>query len=270
MDLNVIAAMKERRGRPRPRPLRRHHGDPPPPAQDRARGHGPKTLKGGKPVAAAARHRAGIGFEIGLACHRFIAADNPKARVGLPEILVGIFPGAGGTTRLVRKLGVMAAAPFLLEGKLSPRRRQGRGPHRRGGARRRAAGQGQGLGPRRPTDADIVKPWDRKGYKMPGGTPYHPAGFMTFVGASAMVHGQTQGVYPAAKAMLSAVYEGALVPFDTALRIEARWFTNVLMNPSSAAMIRSLFLNKQALEKGAARPAQPDQNVEGSACSAPG
>ena len=111
-------------------------------------------------------------------------------------------------------------------------------------------------------DADIVKPWDAKGYKMPGGAPYHPAGFMTFVGASAMVHGKTQGVYPAAKALLSAVYEGALVPFDTALKIEARWFTNVLMNPSSGAMIRSLFINKEALEKGAVRPTDvPDQTV---------
>ena len=93
------------------------------------------------------------------------------------------------------------------------------------------------------TDADIVKPRDAQGYKMPGGAPYHPAGFMTFVGASAMVNGKTMGVYPAAKALLSAVYEGALVPFDTALKIEARWFTNVLMNPSSSAMIRSLFIN---------------------------
>jgi 3-hydroxyacyl-CoA dehydrogenase / enoyl-CoA hydratase / 3-hydroxybutyryl-CoA epimerase len=111
-------------------------------------------------------------------------------------------------------------------------------------------------------DADILKPWDAKGYKMPGGAPYHPAGFMTFVGASAMVNGQTYGVYPAAKAMLSAVYEGALVPFDTALKVEARWFTSVLMNPSSSAMIRSLFINKSALEKGAVRPKDvPDQKV---------
>ncbi|MCB2125955.1 MAG: 3-hydroxyacyl-CoA dehydrogenase, partial [Rhodobacteraceae bacterium] len=87
------------------------------------------------------------------------------------------------------------------------------------------------------------------------------AGFMTFVGANAMVHGKTQGVYPAAKALLSAVYEGALVPFDTALTIEARWFTSVLMNPSSSAMIRSLFLNKEALEKGANRPKVADQTV---------
>jgi len=103
--------------------------------------------------------------------------------------------------------------------------------------------------------ADIVKPWDAKGYKMPGGAPYHPAGFMTFVGASALINGKTQGAFPAAKALLSAIYEGALVDFDNALKIEARWFTNVLMNPSSSAMIRSLFINKQALEKGAVRPA---------------
>jgi 3-hydroxyacyl-CoA dehydrogenase/enoyl-CoA hydratase/3-hydroxybutyryl-CoA epimerase len=89
---------------------------------------------------------------------------------------------------------------------------------------------------------------------MPGGAPYHPAGFMTFVGASAMVHSRTQGAFPAAKALLSAVYEGALVDFDTALKIEARWFTNLLMNPSSSSMVRSLFVNKEALEKGAVRP----------------
>ena len=86
---------------------------------------------------------------------------------------------------------------------------------------------------------------------------------MNFVGASAMVNGKTQGAFPAAKALLSAVYEGALVDFDTALKIEARWFTSVLMNPSSGAMIRSLFLNKEALEKGAVRPAGvPDQSVK--------
>ena len=78
-----------------------------------------KTLKGAKPIAAALPGTAvGIGLELPLACHRIFAADNPKARIGLPEIKVGIFPGAGGTTRLVRKLGAMAAAPFLLEGKL--------------------------------------------------------------------------------------------------------------------------------------------------------
>ena len=222
-----------------------------------------KTNKGGKPIAAALPGTAvGIGLELPLSCHRIFAADNPKAKIGLPEIMVGIFPGAGGTTRLVRKLGAMAAAPFLLEGKLQdPKKANMAGIIDEVTAPEDLLAKAKEwvLSAK---DADIVKPWDAKGYKMPGGAPYHPAGFMTFVGASAMVHGKTQGVYPAAKALLSAVYEGALVPFDTALKIEARWFTNVIMNPSSGAMIRSLFINKEALEKGAVRPADvPNQSV---------
>ena len=226
-------------------------------------GMDPKTKKGGKPIVAALPGTAlGIGLELPLSCHRIIAADNARAKIGLPEIMVGIFPGAGGTTRLVRKMGAMAAAPFLLEGKLSDPKSA------------KAAGLiDEVVAPEdlltRAKDwvlsaqaADLVKPWDDKGYKMPGGAPYHPAGFMTFVGASAMIHGKTMGVYPAAKALLAAVYEGALVPFDAALRIEARHFTSVLMNPSSTAMIRSLFINKEALEKGANRPKVADQTVK--------
>ena len=222
-----------------------------------------KSLKGGKPIVAALPGTAlGIGLELPLSCHRIIAADNPKAKIGLPEIMVGIFPGAGGTTRLTRKLGAMMAAPFLLEGKLSDPKSA------------MAAGLIDEVVPPEDllsrakewvlstTEADLVKPWDAKGYKMPGGTPYSAPGFPTFIGASAMVHGKTMGVYPAARALLSAVYEGALVAFDTALRIEARHFTSVLLNPSSSAMIRSLFINKEALDKGAVRPAQPDQSVK--------
>ena len=223
-------------------------------------GMDPKTLKGGKPIAAALPGTAlGIGLELPLSTHRIFAANNPKAKIGLPEIMVGIFPGAGGTTRLVRKMGAMTAAPLLLEGKLNdPAKAKSAGIIDEVVDDPVAAAREWVL---QATDADIVKPWDAKGYKMPGGEPYHPAGFMTFVGASAMVHGKTMGVYPAAKALLSAVYEGALVPFDQALKIEARWFTNVLMNPSSTAMIRSLFINKEALEKGANRPEAPDQTV---------
>lgn len=223
----------------------------------------PKTNKGGKPVAWAGPGTcAGIGTELALSCHRRFLADNPKAKMGLPEILVGLFPGSGGTTRMVRMMGAMAAAPTLLEGRMyTP-------------AKAKSAGLVDEVVPAdelmsrakewvlNAKDSDIIKPWDAKGYKMPGGAPYHPAGFMTFVGAAAMVHGKTQGVYPAAKAMLCAIYEGALVPFDTALKIEARHFTSVLLNPSSDAMIRSLFLNKEALEKGAVRPDVPDQSVK--------
>jgi 3-hydroxyacyl-CoA dehydrogenase/enoyl-CoA hydratase/3-hydroxybutyryl-CoA epimerase len=156
----------------------------------------------------------------------------------------------------------MMAAPFLLEGKLSDPK-----------AAKAAGLIDEVVAPEAllarakewilaAKDADLLKPWDDKSYKMPGGAPYHPAGYMTFVGANAMVLGKTMGVYPAARALLAAVYEGALVPFDTALKIEARHFTSILMNPSSTAMIRSLFLNKEALEKGANRPAVADQSVK--------
>ncbi|KAJ55215.1 3-hydroxyacyl-CoA dehydrogenase [Actibacterium mucosum KCTC 23349] len=223
-------------------------------------GMDPKTNKGGKPIAAALPGTAlGIGLEIPLACHRIFAADNPKAKIGLPEIMVGIFPGAGGTTRLVRKLGAMGAAPLLLQGKLNDPKKA-----KSAGVVDEVVPADELLAKAREwvlSEPKFVKPWDEKGYKMPGGAPYHPAGFMTFVGANAMVQKETQGAFPAAKALLSAVYEGALVPFDTAIKIEARWFTNVLMNPSSSAMIRSLFINKEALEKGANRPAVDDQKV---------
>ncbi len=264
MDLNVLASIREKAGEDPAaalfdfimdghRILRK---------LERA-GLDPKSNKGGKPIACAITGTcAGIGTEIALACHRRFMTDSPKARIGLPEILVGLFPGAGGTTRYSRMVGAVAASPVLLEGRmLEP-------------VKAKQASlvdevvPGDQLFSRAKewvlsaTETDIVKPWDQKGWKMPGGAPYHPAGFMTFVGASAMVNGRTQGVYPAAKALLSAIYEGALVPFDTALRIEARWFTSVLMEPSSSAMIRSLFLNKQALEKGANRPEAPDQRVK--------
>lgn len=265
MDLNVIAQMKESAGdNPAQGLFDGIMGFHAFERKIELAGMDPKTHKGGKPTVAALPGTAmGIGYEIPLSCHYRIAADNPKARIGLPEIKVGIFPGAGGTTRLVRMMGAMAASPYLLQGKVL-------GPNAalKAGLIDAVVPAGQLLEKAKEwilgaTDKDIVKPWDTKGYKMPGGDPYHPAGYMTFVGASAMVNGQTQGVYPAAKAMLSAIYEGALVPFDTAIRIEARWFTKVLMDPTSAAMIRSLFINKGALEKGAVRPtAIEDQSVK--------
>ena len=263
MDLNVLASIKEEAGdnpaaaifdflMDAHRKLRK---------LERA-GMDPKTNKGGKPIACAIPGLcAGIGTELALACHYRIMADTPKGKIGLPEILLGMFPGMGGTTRYSRMVGAMASAPVLLEGKmLDPKKAKA------------AQLIDEVVAPENllsrakewvlnATDADIVKPWDQKGWKMPGGAPYHPAGFMTFVGASAMINGKTQGVYPAAKALLSSIYEGALVPFDTALKIEARWFTSILMNPTSSAMIRSLFINKEALEKGANRPDVPDQKV---------
>jgi 3-hydroxyacyl-CoA dehydrogenase/enoyl-CoA hydratase/3-hydroxybutyryl-CoA epimerase len=263
MDLNLLAVMKEEAGDDPARGvfdgIMKMHALL---RKIELAGMDPKTKKGGKPIATALPGTAaGIGMELPLATHRIFAAENPKAKYGLPEIMVGIFPGAGGTTRMVRKVGAIAAAPLLLEGKmLDVKKAKSAGYIDEIAEDPVAAAKEWVLGAK---DADLVKPWDAKGYKMPGGAPYHPAGFMNFVGASAMINGKTQGAFPAAKALLSAVYEGALVDFDTALKIEARWFTSVIMNPSSGAMIRSLFLNKEALEKGAVRPKDvPDQRVK--------
>lgn len=209
----------------------------------------------GKPfVAALPGTTAGIGVELALACHHSLAADRLEARIGLPEIKLGLFPGAGGTTRLVRKLGLMAAAPLVLEGGMLPL------------AAAKSSGLIDALAPAEALlqmardwvlsaepDA-IVKPWDRAGHRIPGGGPYDAQGFAVFAGAAAMVNGRTRGVYPAARAALCAMYEGAQVPFDIALRIEARWFVKTLLGPEAEAMIRTLFLDKQAIDKGARRP----------------
>ncbi len=220
-----------------------------------------KTKKKGIPfVWANPGLSAGIGTEIGLACHHRIVAEGNRSKVGLPEILVGLFPGAGGATRVSRMVGLMASAPILMEGKMfSPKNAK------MAGLIDEITSSDDLINDAKnwiinATDEVITKPWDKKGYKMPGGAPYHPSGFMTFVGASAMISSRTKNVYPAAKYLLSAIYEGALTDFDTALRIEARWFTKILTEKSTSNMIRTLFINKNAIEKGLRRPKKSQAN----------
>ena len=218
-------------------------------------GRNKTTKKRAKPVVwASSGISAGIGTEIALACHYRITTNEPRSKIGLPEILVGLFPFGGGTTRVMRMLGAMAASNVLLEGKMFTA----------------AASKSLGLIDEvcevaelltkakewvlSASDADTTKAWDIKGFKVPGGAPYHPSGFLTFAGATALVHVKTQGAYPAHKALMSAAYEGLLVPFDTALKIEARWAVKLLNTPSTFNMIRTLFVNKTALEKGAVKP----------------
>ncbi len=218
-------------------------------------GGDPKKGKVGKPVAIALNGTSvGIGYEIAISTHRMICADNPKARIGLPEILVGIFPGGGGTTRLSRRLGVMAAAPFILKGKTpNPRDALDAGlvdevvPPEELLSRAKEWVLSA-------TSEDIIKPWDKQGFRIPGGSPYDRQGFLTFAGASAMISGETQCLYPAAQAAISTIYEGLMLPFDQAISNEAKWFTKVLVNPSSSAMINTIFVNKKLLEKGHRRP----------------
>lgn len=208
----------------------------------------------GKPVAAAINGLAlGGGLELTLACHYRVVGDSPKIQLGLPEIKVGLFPGGGGTQRLTRLIGVQAAMMAMSEGKsFRPNDAKGAGIVHEvvpvGGEVEAAKAWIKGGG-------KAVQPWDDKSFKLPGGGPYHPAGIQNFLVGNAMIRKQSYGNYPAVLNLMKAVYEGTQVPMDAALRIETRYFIKTLMTPQAQAMIRSLFLSKQDLDKGAVRPA---------------
>jgi 3-hydroxyacyl-CoA dehydrogenase/enoyl-CoA hydratase/3-hydroxybutyryl-CoA epimerase len=228
----------------------------------------------GKPVVAAINGTAlGGGFEICLACHYRIAAANPKARVGQPEVKIGLLPGGGGTQRIPRLIGVMNAAPILLEGKdLTVDAAKGLGlihevvPLGELLAKAKAwltAPAGEQVVPEyagkgaKPIDGRAVQPWDRKGFKtpgFPGGQVWSPPGVQTFIGGSAMIRAKTNGVYPAPKAIMSCVYEGLQLPFDSALRVETRYFVSLLRDPVAKSMIRTLFFGLQEANKLVRRP----------------
>ena len=218
--------------------------------------------KSGKPWVCALNGTAmGGGFELALACHRRIAADNPKTRLGLPEIKVGLFPGAGGTQRVVRMMMPADALQFLLKGdQLKVDRAKAMKlidevvPQDKLIETAKAWIKGGGKG---------EAPWDVKGYKFPGGLVYSKAGMMTFPPANAIYRRETYDNYPAARAILQVVYEGLQLDIDTALRVESRWFAKILRSPEAAAMIRTLFVNMQDLNKGARRPANvPPTNIK--------
>ena len=207
----------------------------------------------GKPWVCALNGAAmGGGFELALACHYRVASDDAKTRLGLPEIKIGLFPGAGGTQRVARMLQPADALQFLLKGdqlKVD---------------RAKAMKLIDAVVPA----ADLIKtakdwikaggkakaPWDTEGFRLPGGPVYSKAGMMTFPAANAIYRRETYDNYPAARAILQVVYEGLQLPFDTALRVESRWFAKILRSPEAAAMIRTLFVSMQDLNKGARRP----------------
>ena len=209
----------------------------------------------GKPVAAAIAGVAmGGGLEIALACHHRVLVDDPKVQIGLPEAKVGLLPGGGGTQRLPRLMGVMAAAPYLLEGKsFRPAEAKSAGVVDQLVAR----GEEVEAAKAWVKTGDPVARWDRKDFKLPGGGPYHPAGMQVFLVGNAMLRKQTYGNYPAQRNIMHAVYEGMQLPIDAALRVESRYFARTLMTPQAAGMIRTLFGSMQALGKGAVRPQAP-------------
>ncbi|MDO8534401.1 MAG: enoyl-CoA hydratase-related protein, partial [Xanthobacteraceae bacterium] len=207
----------------------------------------------GKPwVAAINGICLGGAFELALACHRRFASQNEKTRVGLPEVKIGLFPGAGGTQRLPRMLPAADALQMLLKGdQLRLDRAKGMKlideivPADKLIETAKAWIKGGGKG---------VQPWDVEGFKFPGGPVYSKAGMMTWPAANAIYRRETYDNYPGARAILQCVYEGLLLPMDLALRVESRHFTKVLRSREAAAMIRTLFVSMQELNKGAHRP----------------
>ncbi|MFZ1815386.1 MAG: 3-hydroxyacyl-CoA dehydrogenase NAD-binding domain-containing protein [Rhizobiaceae bacterium] len=207
----------------------------------------------GKPWVAAINGVAmGGALELALACHGRVVADNPKLKLGLPEVKVGLFPGAGGTQRVPRLINTQEALQMLLQGKSYD------------GAKAKRLGLVHDVVPAKKLvesarkmildGLKAVQPWDEKGFKLPGGPVYSAAGAQLFPPANAIYRRETYDNYPGARAIMKCVYEGLLLPMDTALRVESRYFANVLQSTEAGMMIRSLFLSLQELNKGARRP----------------
>lgn len=208
----------------------------------------------GKPVVACLNGAAlGGGWEVALAAHHRVAVDHPKIQLGLPEITLGLIPGASGITKMVRLLGLMGAQPYILESKLfGPREALELGLVHElvpdASALRGAALAWIAANPQ------AQQPWDAKDYRMPGGTPSHPkiAGMLAV--APAALKQKTRGLYPAPEYALACMVEGAQVDFDTALRIESRYLAKLIVSPVAKNMINTFFFNLNAIKAGQSRP----------------
>ncbi|WP_288253835.1 3-hydroxyacyl-CoA dehydrogenase NAD-binding domain-containing protein [uncultured Hydrogenophaga sp.] len=208
----------------------------------------------GVPVVSCINGSAlGGGWEVALVGHHRVAIDHPKIQLGLPEITLGLIPGASGITKMTRLLGLQGAQPYILESRLfSPREALDLGlVHALAVdelSLRAAAEAFIGAHPQ------ARHPWDEKDYKMPGGTPSNPkiAGMLSV--APAVLRQKTQGLYPAPEAALAAMVEGAMVDFDTALRIESRYLAQLLVSPVAKNMINAFFFDMNAVRSGGSRP----------------
>src|SRR5215217_7263595 len=207
----------------------------------------------GKPFAAAV-HGVCLGgaFELALACHFRVLSDVDSTRVGLPEVKVGLFPGAGGTQRVARLMQTGDALQMLFKGEqIRP-------------LMARNMGLVHAVAPREGivqtakdwirNGGSAVAPWDQKGYKLPSNKVFSAAGMQIWPPANAIYRRETQDNYPAIRAILESVYQGLQLPMDLALKVESRWFAKILRSKEAAAMIRTLFISMQDLNKGARRP----------------
>ena len=208
----------------------------------------------GRPVVALLNGAAlGGGWEVALAAHARMALDDRKIQFGTPEVSLGLIPGATGITKTVRLLGLMTAQPYLLEGKLfNPREALELGLV--DGLAADAAGlRAQALA-WIADHPDATQPWDRKDYKMPGGTPSNPKIAAGLVVAPAMLAKKMRGLYPAAQAILEAMVEGAMVDYDTATRIESRKLARTMVSQTTKNMVTAFFFDMNACRSGKSRP----------------
>jgi len=213
----------------------------------------------GKPVAAAINGVAlGGGLELALACHYRVMANDPKARVGLPEVTIGLLPGAGGTQRVPRLIGVTDALRFITQGRplaAEAALKQGL-VHELAPAdqiveraRQWILKGGQG-----------VQPWDEKGFRVPGGGGMStPKAAQAFMGGTALTAKATMRNYPAPLAILSCIYEGTQLPIDKALEIESKYFGKLLAGPVARNLMRTMFVNKGLADKLSRRPVGPEK-----------
>ncbi|WP_101523099.1 3-hydroxyacyl-CoA dehydrogenase NAD-binding domain-containing protein [Nocardioides houyundeii] len=213
-----------------------------------------------RPVVAAVNGTAlGGGLEIALATNRRIVVDDPKVKLGLPEATLGLLPGGGGVTRTVRMLGLQTALmEVLLQGpQFNPAAAKAKGlVDELVATREELVPAAKAWIAEHREDADAAKnPWDRPGYKMPGGSPKSPALAAFLPAFPALLRKQLKGAdYPAQKAILAAAVEGANTDFDTASRIESRYLTTLVCGQNSTNMIQAFFFDLQAINSGSLRP----------------
>ncbi len=215
----------------------------------------------GKPVVAAINGTAlGGGYEIALATHHRIALDAKGSEIGLPEVTLGLLPGGGGVTRTVRLLGIQNA---LLNVLLQGQRHKPAKAKELGLVDELVSTQDELIANAKTwikANPDAVQPWDVKGYKIPGGTPSHPAFAANLPAFPANLRKQLKGApMPAPRNVLAAAIEGAQVDVDTATKIETQYFVELITGQVSKNMIKAFFFDLQAINKGNSRPDGPPE-----------
>ncbi len=208
----------------------------------------------GKPVVAALNGAAlGGGLELALACHYRVALNNPKAQFGLPEVGLGLLPGGGGIIRLTRMIGLQPALPLLTEGK----RLKVKDALSNGLINEIAESPEDMIAKAKAwikANPKAINPWDDKGFKFPGGDAKNPKVASMIPIVPAMTKKKTHGNYPAVQAIINTAVEGSVVDFDTACRIESRYFTSLATGQVSKNMITAFWYNLNAINAGNSRP----------------